>query len=534
MIYKRFSNFSTFPKITFDKNKISNNLVAFLTESDFQDPPKPLKFLSTNSVIASDLKTLKSIFLYSNPVLENEYKRSLVFYDNIDESKEGYRKKFATLGIKATRTLLSNKIHDIDLLFSNKISEENFAVILNALLLTNYKYEKKTRLESLNGNGETYPVTGAITPGPNSHEIKKFHPISNVNLILEGPELQNYPNFLIETTKYSLMARDLVNERPNVATTSYMIKKANEIAMAHSNITIHTIVGEELKEQGLNLLYSVGKGSSEPPALVSLKYEGDPSNKENITALIGKGIVFDAGGLNIKPTGSIEDMFIDKAGACTVLSVLKGIAEMKLPINVVVTIALAENFLGNNCYRPSDIITSLKGLTVEIGNTDAEGRLVLADAMTWTQMQYKPHTMIELSTLTGACMVALGDEMGGLFSNNDILARNIQKLGDIVNEPFWRLPITDDHRETMKSTHADLNNAGKSKYGGASKAAAFLEYFVEKNVKWAHLDIAGPAESRSEKGLYSAGGTGFGVKLLLHYLRDKALTSQSSFIQHEN
>ena len=214
---------------------------------------------------------------------------------------------------------------------------------------------------------------------------------------------------------------------------------------------------------------------------------------------------------------------MDKAGACAVLATLRGVAEMKLKVNLTCSIGLVENFIGSKSYRPSDIIRSLKGLTVEIGNTDAEGRLVLADVMTWTQRisKNKPAEIIELSTLTGACVVALGEGTAGLFSNNDELAEKIFKSGQNESEDFWRLPIKKEHRESIKSDFADIKNSGKSRYGGASQAAAFLEHFVEKDVKWAHLDIAGPAESKSQKEVWSAGLTGFGVQTLLNYLKNK-------------
>jgi len=220
-------------------------------------------------------------------------------------------------------------------------------------------------------------------------------------------------------------------------------------------------------------------------------------------------------------------MHYDKGGACTVLVAFLGAVEMKLPVNLVCSVAFVENSMGDRAFHPKDIITSYKGLTVEIGNTDAEGRLILADAMTYTQRHYKPKTLLEFSTLTGAIKVALGNETAGLFTNSDELAAELNQVGNEACESLWRLPITDEHRDDMKSTLADLNNKGRNVSGGVSKAAAFLENFVEKGVKWAHIDIAGTAfRENGEKFVYSSGATGYGVKMLLNYLRKKSQKAQ--------
>jgi len=333
-----------------------------------------------------------------------------------------------------------------------------------------------------------------------------------------GPEHK----FLLDSAYYTLWAREIGNERANVATTEFIKTRVKEIQEKHGDIlTCEVIEGQSLVDKGLNLIYNVGKGSITPPALIILKYNGNPKSSEYNLALIGKGILFDSGGLNIK-TSLMEHMYGDKGGSCVVLTTVKGAVEQKLPINFYGLLAVAENSIGPNSYRPSDIIKSLKGLTVEIGNTDAEGRLVLADAMTYAQKVLGAKQLIELSTLTGASMVALGVELGALFTNNEGVAKNILKLSDNVNEPFWRLPLNDDHRDNMKSTVADLSNMGKSGYGGASNAAAFLENFVEEGTKWAHLDIAGPSLMIGDKGIYRGGSSGFGVKIMLHYLKEKS------------
>jgi leucyl aminopeptidase len=259
-------------------------------------------------------------------------------------------------------------------------------------------------------------------------------------------------------------------------------------------------------------MHAVGRASDNEPAMVSLEWRGNPESDEYVS-LVGKGVCFDAGGLNLKPTTSIGGMHNDKHGACSVLSAIKSVAHLGLKVNVVATIGLVENFISANSYRPLDIIQSRKGLTVEIGNTDAEGRLVLADCMNWVQENYlgKVKTMIDMATLTGACVIALGKNRAGVFTNSDHLAKQLDESGTEIEELVWRLPLDEYHDELIKSKQADITNASRRPEASSSQAAAFLQKFVEKGVSWAHIDIAGTADS----GSYS---TGYGAKLLLHYL----------------
>ena len=218
----------------------------------------------------------------------------------------------------------------------------------------------------------------------------------------------------------------------------------------------------------MNLFYNVGKGAVVEPRCVVIHYRGNPDSQDVDIAFVGKGLTYDSGGLNLKPTGSMETMFGDKNGACAVLGALHGSLKLKPRKNIVFVVGLAENAIDSTSYKPGDIITSMKGLTVEIGNTDAEGRLVLADTFTYVQREFKPKKLIDLATLTGACMVALGNETAGMFSNDDKMVEQLLESSKRTFEPLWRLPIMDEHREAMKSPYADLNNSGKTRYGGAS------------------------------------------------------------------
>lgn len=278
----------------------------------------------------------------------------------------------------------------------------------------------------------------------------------------------------------------------------------------------------------MNLFYEVGKGAQSEPRCVLVNYRGNPDSDEVDVALVGKGLTFDTGGLNLKPTRFIEDMYLDKGGACAVMGALHGTLSLKLRKNVVFVMAFAENAIGNGVYKPSDIITSLKGHTVEVGNTDAEGRLVLADAITYTCREFNPAALIDIATLTGSIMVALGEETAGLFSNDDKMAEELLAAGKTTGESLWRMPIADEHRKGIKRDAADLNNCGKSRYADASAAAAFLESFLEKrtggddsteakkNPKWAHLDIAGTGINKK------IGCTGFGANLMLEYIKKQS------------
>lgn len=280
---------------------------------------------------------------------------------------------------------------------------------------------------------------------------------------------------------------------------------------------VRVVKGNQLLEQKMGLFHAVGRTAQSEPRCIVVKYEGDPDSDKSI-ALVGKGVTYDTGGLNLKPTGYMEDMYGDKNGACAVIGALKGVLESKPKLNIVFAVGLAENAIGSQSYKPGDILTSMKGLTVEIGNTDAEGRLVLADTFTYVQKEFKVSKLIDLATLTGAIKVALGSETAGFFSNDDAMAAALEKSSKNVFEAVWRMPIMDEHRDSMKSSFADLNNKGKTPYGGSSQAAAFLEKFIDKEVKWIHLDIAGPAMLKSAKPPMCADGTGFGAQLLLDYV----------------
>lgn len=338
--------------------------------------------------------------------------------------------------------------------------------------------------------------------------------IECVNQIMTKDELH-----AIDTVcSAALYARDCVNENASVITPLWFAREANRIAKK-SGMRATVLDEKELAGKGLHLIEAVGQGSATPPRLIFLEYRGDLTSK-TLTALVGKGITFDSGGQNLKPTGHIETMRMDMAGAAAVLGAMQAIAELKLKVNVVGCVAAAHNAIGRNAYFPGDIYRSFDGKTVEICSTDAEGRLVLADAIAYCRKQFKPSRIIDLATLTGGVLTSLGDLVAGLFSNNDALAGALFTSGENTGERLWRFPLYQEFRDSMKSDLADLRNTSKFKKGYASSitGAAFIQEFVGET-PWAHLDIAGTAFNEGgSRGEIPQFATGFGVRLLIDYV----------------
>jgi len=307
-------------------------------------------------------------------------------------------------------------------------------------------------------------------------------------------------------------ARDLANSPANEASPTWMEERARELAGSHG-LDIAVLGADELRTRGMGGLLAVGQGSAHEPRLVRLQW-GDRGPR---IALVGKGVTFDTGGISIKPAADMDEMKYDKSGACAVLAAARAVAALELPVRLSVYVALAENMLSGEAYRPSDIVRCYNGKTVEITNTDAEGRMILADALAWAAEE-RPDSILELSTLTGACVVALGHQAAGLFTPDDELAAELAAAAEESGERLWRLPIFPEFLEEMKGTHADLRNSA-GRWGGASLAASFLSQFVGDVKRWAHLDIAGMAHTKADNGGTVAGATGFGVASAVSWLR---------------
>lgn len=312
------------------------------------------------------------------------------------------------------------------------------------------------------------------------------------------------------------LARNLVNENSHVITTDYFCNLARDFAKKNAAVKTTILRGVELEKKGLGLLSAVGRAGEYPPALIIIEYQGNPSSKE-VTAFVGKGMTYDTGGLNMKPTGGIEGMRSDMGGAAAVFGTLEAAIAMKLKKNLLAVVATAENSVDSTSYKPGDIYTSYSGLTVEIGNTDAEGRLILADALSYVEKNYKPSRIIDLATLTGAIVIALGSHAIGLFSPDDQLAQDLEKAGAKTFERVWRFPMFPEYKEGLKAQFADIVNVG-GREGASILAAMFLKEFVKKT-PWAHLDIAGTAVTKKPHDYCPTWGTGVGVRLLIEFLQ---------------
>ena len=312
-------------------------------------------------------------------------------------------------------------------------------------------------------------------------------------------------------------SRDLANEPANTLTPD---RFANYIQQELDPLGVKvTVLNEkDLKKMGAGAFLAVGQGSDNPPRMVIMEYQGAEKKSDDFPlALIGKGITFDTGGISLKPAGGMQDMKMDMCGAASVVGTIKSLALRKAKTNVVAAVALAENMPSHNAYRPGDIIKSLSGKTIEVLNTDAEGRMVLVDTLTHIQNEYKPKTVINLATLTGAMMVALGSVYAGAFVNDDDLWGDLEKASTHSGEKLWRMPLDKEFRKAMESEIADLKNLG-GRYAGACTAAGFLEAFIDEDVKWTHVDIAGVAWGKQAKSIYPKGPTGYGVRLLNRYV----------------
>jgi len=315
----------------------------------------------------------------------------------------------------------------------------------------------------------------------------------------------------------TFFARDLVSEPGNILHPDEYAKRINSLKKFGLKINIYD--EKKIKKLGMNALLGVGQGSIRGSYLVTMEWNGAKNNSKPL-AFVGKGVCFDTGGISLKPAKFMEDMTYDMAGSATVVGLMKNLAVRKAKINAVGVVGLVENMPGGNAQRPGDIVKSYSGKTIEILNTDAEGRLVLADALTFTEKKFKPEFMVDLATLTGAIIVSLGSEYAGLFSNNDKLSKQLLDAGQKVDEKLWRMPLHKNFDKLIDSKNADMQNINYVGGAGSTTAAQFLQRFVLNKTPWAHLDIAGMAFSKYGGALNSGGATGYGVRLLNKLIED--------------
>jgi leucyl aminopeptidase len=314
------------------------------------------------------------------------------------------------------------------------------------------------------------------------------------------------------------VTRDLVSEPPNVIYPESLADRCKRLSAF--GVKVEVIDEKQMAKLGMGALLGVGQGSVRPPRIVVMQWSGAPKARDKRPiAFCGKGVTFDTGGISIKPSAGMEDMKWDMAGAGTVIGLMEALAARRARVNAVGVVGLVENMPGHNAQRPSDIVRSMSGRTIEVLNTDAEGRLVLADVCWYTQDRFKPQAMIDLATLTGAIIVALGHEYAGLFANNEDLANRLIGAGKAVGEPVWRLPLGDTYDKDLDSDAADVKNIGSNRAAGSTLGAQFIQRFVN-DVPWAHLDIAGVAWSKKDAPTVPKGATAYGVRLLNRLVAD--------------
>lgn len=345
---------------------------------------------------------------------------------------------------------------------------------------------------------------------------EKQHPkISQVTLLTHDSVLKNVMTGIAQGQAVGegmILARQLGDAPPNICHPLYLTAQAKKLAKTSIKLSVKVLGEKELEKLGAGAFLAVTQGSIHPPQLILMEYNGGKAGQAPIV-LVGKGLTFDSGGISLKPGANMDEMKYDMCGAASVMGTMQAIAELNLPINVVGAVAAAENMPSANATRPGDIVTTMSGQTVEILNTDAEGRLVLCDTLTYIK-KYNPKVIIDVATLTGACIIALGTQTSAVMSNDDELSQQLQSLSLEINDPCWPLPLWPVYAEDLKSNFADLPNIGSGKGAGSIVAGAFLQKFVDADTPWAHLDIAGTAWKTGG----SKGATGRPVHLLVSYL----------------
>ena len=441
-----------------------------------------------------------------------------VLLAGLGKSAELTTEKIRKLGGSIARHLTGKNAKDVAVLgfglgLKNIPLDRATQALVEGFLLGNYTFDTyKTKKDDDNEKNDKKD------DNEKTHQSK----IERLPLIpqneFDTDRMQDGADLAVVLSENVLMVRELINKPANIVTPEYMAKFAKDLSR-NTKIKCKILNLSEIKKEKMGMILAVAQGSKNEPTLVKLEYYG--ARGKPTYAIVGKGVCFDTGGVNLKPTGYIEDMKDDMSGAAAVFGIVKAAAQLKLPVNLVGIAPCVENHISGSASRPSDIVRAASGKYVEIGNTDAEGRLILGDAIDYA-LKSKPDAIIDIATLTGACVVALGKEISGVMGNNQELMDKIMEAGKQTDELMWQLPLLDFHKEHVKSDVADIKNVGKGKgEAGSISGAAFLWEFVGKT-PWAHLDIAGTAFSSEDKGWISKGGTGVPVRALVHFLQHLA------------
>jgi leucyl aminopeptidase len=382
------------------------------------------------------------------------------------------------------------------------------AALVEGAILAGYRFD---RFKSKDADEEEKPEAPQADEAPPDPEESAAHHVESVTL-LGSADLAERAEVARIAAEAANRARNLQDLPGNVATPSYLAERALELAATHERLSCEVMDRDEMVERGMGGLEAVSAGSDQPPKLITLRLEG---NGETI-GLVGKGVTFDSGGISIKPSAGMQEMKMDMSGASAVIETMGAIAELDLPVSLIAVIPSTENMPSGGAVKPGDIISQLNGKTVEVNNTDAEGRLILADALCWA-VEQGAERLVDLATLTGAVLVALGSTYAALISNDDEWADSVGASADATGELAWRLPLHQEYKELTKGTAADLTNAAAQRKAGTIYAASFLEEFVDGR-PWVHLDIAGTAWDVGRE-YVGKGPTGYGVRLLVDLAR---------------
>ncbi len=409
------------------------------------------------------------------------------------------------LSLSAKALAVANRLQATTALFvvpavrSTQLST-SLAFAARGAVLGNYRFNKyKTSKDQKKAKSLTTFLIGSHISGAKKAQAKPFS--------------QNIKRAII-IAESTCLTRDLVNEPAEFMSPTQLAKTAKTIAKNHG-LKVKILSATECKKLGMGMYLAVGQGSAEPHKFIHLTYTPKKKPKKRI-ALIGKGVTFDSGGYSLKPSASMMDMKIDMAGSAAVLGAMNAIGQIGCANEVHAVVAACENMVSGDAYRLGDVLQAMDGTTVEVNNTDAEGRLTLGDAITYTRTKIQPDEMFDFATLTGACMVALGPYTAGVFSDNQALAKRWLQAADTAGEDMWRLPLRKSLKKQLKSNIADMKNTGE-RWGGAITAGLFLQHFV-KDTTWLHVDLAGPASAGSSTPAVPKGGTGFAVATIVQYL----------------
>ena len=445
----------------------------------------------------------------------NEIKKTI-------EANKSKKKDFISFNINSRQKIILIKIKNNQTSTDNEKKGANFYNFLKSNLQTNLTFFDNNILETQTKNRifieEFLHGMQLKSYEFNKYKTKKEIVAFNVDIIYKRklpakPKNNRFMSILAGTN----FTKDLVSEPGNILHPDEYAKRI--IKLKKFGLKIKAYNQKELKKLGMGALLGVGQGSIRGSYLVTIEWNGDKSKSKPL-AFVGKGVCFDTGGYSLKPARFMEDMTYDMAGSAAVVGLMKTLALRKAKINAVGVVGLVENMVSGNAQRPGDIVKSYSGKTIEVLNTDAEGRLVLADALTFTEEKFKPKFIVDLATLTGAIIVSLGSEYAGLFSNDDKLSKQLLEAGEKVDEKLWRMPLHKNFDKLMDSKNADMQNINYVGGAGSTTAAQFLQRFIMNKTPWAHLDIAGMAFSKYGGALNSGGATGYGVRLLNKLIED--------------